>query len=153
MPERLGLEFIGADNQPHQPIIIHRAPLSTHERMIAFLIEKTAGAFPTWLSPVQVALIPVSEKSTEYAQSIQKKLKDAFVRVELDNSQETMGKRLRNAIQKKIPHILICGEKEAAEQTVSLRSLSGKQKTLSFEDFFASLLDCIQNRKDISLCD
>jgi len=121
VPERFGLTYIDSDGKEKTPICIHRAPLGTHERTIGFLIEHYAGAFPVWLSPVQVSVIPISEKHFEYAQKISSQLKELGVRVEMQNENETLGKKIREAEMQKIPYLLIVGDKEIAANAVSVR--------------------------------
>ena len=121
VPERFGLTYIDRDGKEKTPICIHRAPLSTHERLIGFLIEHYAGAFPLWLSPVQVAIIPISEKHDSYARKIEKDLKDNNIRVETKNENETLGKKIREAEMQKIPYLLILGDKEISANAVSVR--------------------------------
>jgi len=137
---RFGLKFTGEDGKEHEPYIIHRAPLGTHERFLAFLIEHFGGAFPTWMSPVQVRLIPVAESFVEYANRLQEKLTENGFRVLLDDSSDSFGKKIRNAVTKKTPNMLILGEKEQSSQSVTWRRYCTKvQKTVSFEAFLASL--------------
>jgi threonyl-tRNA synthetase len=115
------LEFTNKDNQQETPLIIHRAPLGTHERFIGFLLEHYAGKFPAWLAPKQVKVLPISDKFMEYAQSILEKLKKADIRAELDDRSEKIGKKIRDTEVAKIPYMLIIGEKEVAENKVSVR--------------------------------
>lgn len=122
LPERFGLEYIGPDNQPHRPVIIHRAPFGSMERFIGVLIEHFAGAFPLWLAPVQVAVLPISEKFNDYAQKVAALLGDAGLRVETNLGNEKIGAKIRDATLAKIPYMLICGEKEQVAQSVSVRS-------------------------------
>jgi threonyl-tRNA synthetase len=121
VPPRLGLTYRGADNTEHTPYVIHRAPLGTHERFVAFLIEHFAGAFPTWLAPVQVRVITVSERFEDVGRRVVASLRDQMVRAELDPSSETVGKKIRESQVQKIPNVLVIGEREAAEGTVTLR--------------------------------
>ncbi|MBO4282296.1 MAG: threonine--tRNA ligase [Bacteroidales bacterium] len=121
LPERFDLEYIGSDNQKHRPIMIHRAPFGSMERFIAVLIEHTAGNFPLWLTPDQAIILPISEKYADYAQRIRKELDEAGVRVCIDERSEKTGKKIRDAEMKKIPYMLIVGEKEEAEHSVSVR--------------------------------
>jgi threonyl-tRNA synthetase len=120
-PERFGLTYTDKDGQQKTPICIHRAPLSTHERLIGFLIEHYAGAFPLWLSPVQVAVIPISEKHDDYAKKVEKELKEKNIRAEVKNENETLGKKIRSAEMQKIPYLLIVGDKEIAANAVAVR--------------------------------
>ncbi len=121
VPERFGLTYIDKDGKEKTPICIHRAPLGTHERTIGFLIEHYAGAFPVWLSPIQVAIIPISEKHLEYAKKIEKELKEKNIRTELKNENETLGKKIRASEMQKIPYLLIIGDKEISANAVSVR--------------------------------
>jgi len=121
IPQRLNLRYVGADNKEHTPYVIHRAPLGTHERFIAFLIEHYGGAFPTWLAPVQVRVVTVSDKFNEFGEKVVAELRSEMIRAEIDDSSETMGKKIRNATKLKIPNVLIVGEKEVSEGSVTLR--------------------------------
>ena len=122
LPERFELEYIGSDNQKHRPIMIHRAPFGSMERFIAVLIEHTAGNFPLWLTPEQAIILPISEKYQAYAEQVKEELEEADIRVSIDDRNEKTGKKIRDAEMKKIPFMLIVGEKEAAEHTVSVRA-------------------------------
>ena len=146
-PERFGLRYIGADGKEHMPYVVHRAPLSTHERMIAFLIELYGGAFPTWLSPTQVCIIPVSDKFSEYAEKLRAALHSDFCRVEVDDSAESFNKRIRNNVTRKIPNFLIVGGKEAETETVTWRRyVTPEQRTLPFAEFRAVLRKMVSER-------
>ena len=135
-PGRLGLTYVGADGATHTPYCIHRAPLSTHERMVAFLIEHFGGAFPTWLAPVQVRVITVSEQFERYGRSLVERLRARFVRAEMASTSDTVSKKVRDGTTRKIPNLLIVGEREQANDTVTLRRYGVKQqKTLPFEAF------------------
>src|SRR5690349_22595769 len=103
-PERMGLTYQGADNQEHQPYVIHRAPLGTHERFVAFLIEHYGGAFPTWLAPVQVRLLTVADRFDEYAHKVADQLRGSFIRAEVDTSGERLQKKIRSASTQKVPN-------------------------------------------------
>jgi len=147
--ERLDLEYVGPDNKMHRPYIIHRAPLGTHERFVAFLIEHYGGAFPTWLAPVQVRVVTVGERFDEYAEQIVTRLRGSFVRAERDKSSDTMGKKIRNAVTAKIPNILIVGERELEDGTVTLRRYGQQeQRTMPIAEFEADVLRRIGARKD-----
>jgi threonyl-tRNA synthetase len=123
--ERFDLSYINEKNEKERPIIIHRAPLSTHERFIGFLLEHYAGNFPTWLAPKQVVILPISDKFTDYAQEVVNFLKKHDIRASLDTRAEKAGKKIRDAEIAKIPYMLIVGEKEANEQQVSVRKHGG----------------------------
>jgi len=149
MGKRFGLTYMANDNKEHTPIIIHRAPLGTHERFSAFLIEHYGGAFPTWLAPVQLVVIPVAPVFNEYANKLKDALFKLFVRTEVDSSQESFSKKIRLAAISKIPNLLIVGEKEQAEQKVTWQRYGSKEgKTLSIDDFLKLLSEEIKQRKD-----
>lgn len=147
--ERFDLTYIGEDGKPHRPVIIHRAPLGTHERFIAFLTEHFAGAFPTWLAPVQVRVIPISAEVADYARRLTEDLRGDFVRADVDDSNESLNKRIRNAItQLKIPNVLVVGAKEKEDQSVTLRKYGVRQQeTLPYARFREWLFDQIRARR------
>ena len=122
MPQRFNLEYIGADGEKHRPIMIHRVAFGSVERFIGILIEHFAGAFPTWLAPVQVKVLPISEKYEEYAKSVKAQLDEAGIRAEIDLRSEKIGYKIREAQTQKIPYMLVVGQKEEADGTVSVRS-------------------------------
>lgn len=141
LPERFDLTYVGEDGKPHRPVVIHRGVVSTMERFVAYLIEEYKGAFPTWLAPVQVQVIPVSpEVHYDYARSVQEQLKAAGFRVELDGRDEKIGYKIREAQMQKIPYMLVVGDKEVAENAVNVRKY-GEQKseTQAFSEFLQSL--------------
>jgi threonyl-tRNA synthetase len=121
LPVRFDLSYTGADNKPHRPVMIHRAPFGSMERFIGVLIEHFAGAFPLWLAPVQVAVLNVSEKSQAYAAEVAQKLKDAGLRAEANLNGDKIGAKIRLATMSKVPYMLVIGEKEAAEGKVAVR--------------------------------
>jgi threonyl-tRNA synthetase len=147
VPERLGLAYVGADNTEHRPYVIHRAPLGTHERFVAFLIEHYGGAFPTWLAPVQVRLVTVADRFNEYAEKVVQRLRASMVRAELDDASETVSKKVRNAVTHKIPNVLVIGEREVEDETVTLRRYgSREQETMSVAAFEARIAAAIRTR-------
>ena len=149
MAERLDLSYVGQDNKPHRPHIIHRAPLGTHERFIAFLIEHYGGVFPTWLAPVQVNLIPVAPAFIEYAEQLRNSLRQNLVRADVDASGESFSKKIRNAQVSKAPNLFIVGQKEMDEQAVSWRRHGEKeQRTLPFARAEELLIGEIATRTD-----
>lgn len=149
MAERFDLSYIGQDNLRHRPHIIHRAPLGTHERFIAFLIEHYGGAFPTWLAPIQVRVLPVGEAFVEYANKLADDLRSELVRVEVDDSAESFGKKVRNAQVSKIPSQFIVGQKEMDDGAVSWRRYGEKnQSTLPFDQAKKALMEEIKTRTD-----
>lgn len=136
LPARFELEYVGEDGERHQPVMVHRALFGSVERFFGVLIEHYAGAFPFWLAPVQVGLVPISERHVEYAQKIQKQLQEAGFRVELDARNEKMNAKIRDLTMQKIPYVLIMGDKEAAADAVSVRTRGkGDQGTVSFQEF------------------
>ncbi|GLB58454.1 threonine--tRNA ligase [Cytobacillus sp. NCCP-133] len=141
LPERFDLTYVGEDGKPHRPVVIHRGVVSTMERFVAFLIEEYKGAFPTWLAPVQLQVIPVSpDVHFDYAKQVQEQLQAEGFRVELDDRNEKIGYKIREAQMQKTPYMLVVGDNEVAEKAVNVRKY-GEQKseTVSFEDFIASL--------------
>ncbi|MCU4174956.1 threonine--tRNA ligase [Carboxylicivirga sp. N1Y90] len=136
LPERFELEYIGSDNQKHRPVMIHRAPFGSMERFVAVLIEHTAGKFPLWLTPEQVVILPISEKHNEYAEKVLKSLNNSDIRAVLDDRNEKIGKKIRDNELKRIPYMLIVGEKEAEEQKVAVRKQGdGDKGTMSVDEF------------------
>jgi threonyl-tRNA synthetase len=125
MPERFDLKYIGADNAEHRPVVIHRAIFGSFERFVALLLEHFAGAFPLWLAPVQVVLLPIADRHLDYARSVRDRLKAAGVRVEVDERQEKIGYKIREAQLQKIPYMLVVGDKEVADGTVAVRTRVG----------------------------
>jgi len=147
VPERFDLKFINKDGQEETPLCIHRAPLSTHERMIGFLIEHYAGNFPVWLCPEQVRIIPITDGQNAYAAQIEAQLKDAGVRASADRSAERMNAKIRSAQLMKVPYMLVIGKEEMESGTVSLRVRDGSQeKDLAVVDFMARVKERIEKR-------
>jgi threonyl-tRNA synthetase len=126
LPERFDLTYVDADGQAKRPVAIHRAIFGSFERFIGILTEHFAGAFPTWLAPVQARVLPVSEKFGEYARSVHERLRAARVRVELDDRNEKLGYKIRDAQLRKIPYMLVVGGREAEQGAVSLRRRTGE---------------------------
>jgi threonyl-tRNA synthetase len=154
VPERMGLTYTGADNQEHTPYVIHRAPLGTHERFVAFLIEHYGGAFPTWLSPVQVRVLCVADRFKEYGEQIVSGLRNQLVRAELDHSGERLGKMIRNATTQKIPNVLVVGEQEVTDGTVTLRCHGSREQfTMPAAEFEDRLLRTIAARSPTFLAE
>ena len=142
LPERFELEYTGEDNQKHRPVMIHRAPFGSMERFVAVLIEHTAGKFPLWLTPEQVVILPVSEKYNDYAAQVAKKLDAQDIRVSVDERNEKVGRKIRDNELKRIPYMLIVGEKEAENGEVSVRKQGGgDQFTLTVDEFGKSITD------------
>ncbi len=146
-PERFDLTYIGEDGQPHRPYMIHRALLGSMERFFGILIEHYAGAFPVWLSPVQAVIIPIADRHVEYAAEVLKKLKAAGLRTELDERAERMNAKIRDAQNKKIPYMLVVGDKEAETGQVALRLRGGENPgALPLEEFLARAKDEIEKK-------
>ena len=147
LPQRFELEYIGADGEKHRPIMIHRVVFGSIERFIGILIEHFAGAFPTWLAPVQVKVLPISEKYMDYAENVKKKLDEAGIRVELDPRSEKIGYKIREAQQAKIPYMLVVGQKEEEDGTVAVRSrAAGDEGTKSLDAFIADIQKEIETK-------
>ncbi|MEC8868487.1 MAG: threonine--tRNA ligase [Pseudomonadota bacterium] len=147
VPPRLGLCYVGSDGADHVPYCIHRAPFSTHERFVAFLIEHFAGAFPTWLAPVQVRVLTVSNQFTEYGQRVVDKLRARFIRAELGSASDTVSKKIREGTTQKIPNLVVVGEREAQDSTVTLRRYGiEKQETLTLDALERTLVEAIAQR-------
>jgi len=140
LPERFELEYIGEDSKPHRPIMIHRAPFGSLERMIGLLTEEYAGAFPFWLAPVQVAILPIADRHMEQAHVIANKFKDEKFRVHVDDRRETLGKKIRDSQMGKVPYMLILGDRDIENNTVGVRSREeGDLGPTSLEDFLVKV--------------
>jgi threonyl-tRNA synthetase len=148
LPERFELEYIGADNERHRPVMIHRAPFGSMERFVAVLLEHTGGNFPLWLTPEQYIILPISEKYTDYAMRVQQQLEDADLRGTTDNRSEKAGRKIRDAEIRKIPYMIIVGEKEEASGSVSIRSHgNGDLGVMSIDDFIKHITEAVHNYK------
>ena len=146
LPERFELEYMGSDNQKHRPVMIHRAPFGSMERFVAVLIEHTAGKFPLWLTPDQVAILPISEKFNDYAEQVKMYLRTHEVRAIVDDRNEKIGRKIRDNEMKRIPYMLIVGEKEAENGEVSVRRQGeGDKGTMKFEEFAIILNEEVTN--------
>ncbi len=147
LPERFELEYIGSDNQKHRPVMIHRAPFGSMERFVAVLIEHTAGKFPLWLTPDQAIILPISEKYHDYAEKVSNFLKNYDIRTLIDERSEKIGKKIRDSELKRIPYLLIIGEKEQDSDTVSVRRQGeGDKGVMSMEEFALFLQSEVQNQ-------
>ena len=147
LPERFQIEYIGEDGQKHRPIMIHRACFGSMERFIGILTEHYAGAFPTWMAPVQVKILPISEKHVEYAKDLAKQMHRDYVRVEVDDRSEKIGYKIRQAQMAKVPYMLVVGDKEVEEGTVNVRKHGGDELgSVPFEEFFNSIKIEIKER-------
>ena len=147
LPERFQIEYIGEDGQKHRPIMIHRACFGSMERFIGILTEHYAGAFPIWMAPVQVKILPISEKHVEYAKELAKQMHRDYVRVEVDDRSEKIGYKIRQAQMAKVPYMLVVGDKEVEEGTVNVRKHGGDELgSVPFEEFFNSIKIEIKER-------
>jgi threonyl-tRNA synthetase len=136
LPERFDLEYIGSDDKRHRPIMIHRAPFGSMERFVAVLLEHTGGKFPLWLTPDQVVILPVSEKYNDYAKKVCELLENCDIRAAIDDRNETIGKKIRENELKRIPYLLIVGEKEEQANALSVRKQGGEDKgQMSIQQF------------------
>jgi len=147
LPTRFGMKYIGSDGKEHVPIMIHRTLLGSMERFVGTLIEQYAGAFPLWLSPTQIVVIPISDKNIEYAKSITNTLINKNVRVVLNEDNDTLGKRIRDAEIQKIPYIIVVGQKEEEHNIISVRERKlGDIGNFSLNDFVARIENEINDK-------
>lgn len=148
LPERFDLTYIGEDNAKHRPVMIHRAPFGSMERFIALLIEHCAGKFPLWLAPVQVKILPISDKFMEYAENVLNKLKNADIRAEIDDRSEKIGKKIRDAELAKIPFMLVIGEREMNEEKISVRRQGkGDLGSKNLEEFVEMVNEEVESKR------
>ncbi|HOH70414.1 MAG TPA: threonine--tRNA ligase, partial [Sedimentibacter sp.] len=149
LPQRFEMEYVGADGQKHRPIMIHRTAFGSIERFFGILIEQYAGAFPTWLAPVQVKILPISDKFSDYAKEVENKLNALNIRVETDSRAEKIGYKIREAQVERIPYMFVVGEKEAESNTVSVRERhQGDIGAMSIDEISSIILDKIKNREN-----
>ena len=148
LPDRFGLEYIGTDGARHQPVMIHRALMGSIERFIGVLIEHYAGAFPTWLSPEQVRILPVATEHQNYAESLLAKLEDEGFRVTIDIADEPLGKRVRSGKVEKIPHLLVVGDEDIKNNTVANNNRNSEQpeRGLSVKDFLNRMNEEVEKK-------
>jgi len=147
LPIRFDLTYSGADNQPHRPVMIHRAPFGSMERFCGVLIEHFGGDFPVWLSPEQVRLVPISEKTLDYGREILSRLKSAGVRASIDEHNDKLGAKIRRAEIEKVPYTLVLGAKEAEANSVSVRSRArGDEGVVPVDQFLAKIQEEIRQR-------
>ncbi len=146
LPERFQLEYTGSDNQKHRPVMIHRAPFGSMERFVAVLLEHTAGRFPLWLAPEQCVVLPISEKFNDYAYEVARQLNEADIRAQVDDRNEKIGKKIRDNELKRIPYMLIVGEKEAENEEISVRKQGeGDKGSMKIATFAANLTEEVKN--------
>jgi len=147
LPERFDLQYKGSDGEMHRPVIIHRAPFGSMERFCGVLIEHFAGRFPTWLAPTQVHILTISEKQVDYGRSVAANLKAAGIRVEIDDGDDTIGKKIRTHRKMQPAYMLILGDEEAATNSVSIRARNGNQRAgVSLEKFTLELINEIESK-------
>ena len=147
LPERFDLKYVGADNAEHRPVVIHRAIFGSFERFIAMIIEHYAGAFPLWLAPLQAVVLPISDRHLDYSRGVLASLTGAGLRAELDERQEKIGYKIREAQLQKVPYMLVVGDREAAEGTVAVRMRAGgDQGAQAVSDFVADALDAVKRK-------
>ena len=140
MPQRFELEYIGEDGKAHRPVVIHRAILGTFDRFLSFLIEEYKGAFPVWLAPTQVKILPITDNQHDYAKQVKEILLKKGFRVVVDDRNEKIGYKIREAQLEKVPYMIVVGEKEVQENTVAIRSREeGDMGTMSIEEFEVKL--------------
>jgi threonyl-tRNA synthetase len=145
LPQRFDLKYVGADNAEHRPVVIHRAIFGSLERFIGILIEHYAGAFPLWLAPVQVRVLPIADRHLAYAREVRDRLAADGLRAELDERQEKIGYKIREAQLQKIPYMLVVGDREAAEGTVAVRTRTGgDQGARPLAEFSAAALEDVR---------
>ncbi|MEJ7914455.1 MAG: threonine--tRNA ligase, partial [Chitinophagaceae bacterium] len=145
---RFNLQYTNQNNEPETPLIIHRAPLGTHERFIGFLLEHYAGKFPVWLAPLQVKILPISDKFMDYAKDVLQKLKKADIRVAIDDRSEKIGRKIRDTELMRVPYMLVIGEKEVAEARVAVRRQGqGDLGTKEIAQFVAEIIEEVEERR------
>jgi threonyl-tRNA synthetase len=148
MPERFGLTYTGADNADHTPVMIHRALFGSFERFIGILIEHYAGEFPLWLAPVQAAVLPLADRHADYAREVQAALTDAGLRADLDDRTESVGRKIREAELRKVPYMLVVGDREAEQRAVALRRhREGDQGTVGLDEAVERLTAEVNERR------
>lgn len=147
LPQRFELDYIGSDGEKHSPIVIHRVIFGSIERFIGILIEHFAGKFPTWLAPVQVKILPISDKFVEYANEVKENLESKGVRVEVDLRAEKIGYKIREARNERVPYMIVVGEKEENDKTISVRSRdNGDEGAVDLNSFIDRIMAEIKNR-------
>ena len=147
LPRRFELSYIGEDNKEHTPVVIHRAILGTFDRFISFLIEETKGAFPVWLSPMQAKILPITDAQLDFAKEVEAKLKSKGIRVEVDDSNEKIGYKIRKAQLEKVPYMLVIGAKEVEANAVAVRSRkAGDIGQMLVDEFIAKLQEEIETK-------
>jgi threonyl-tRNA synthetase len=151
LPERFELEYTGEDGQRHRPVMIHRAPFGSMERFVGILIEHFNGAFPLWLSPLQVMMVPIADRHIPYAQEVARQLRAAGLRVEVDDGGERMNKKIRNAQLQKIPYMLVVGDKEAESGQVAVRTRDNEDRGAAEVAAFIAAATAVVQGKSMTL--
>jgi threonyl-tRNA synthetase len=147
MPARFGLTYTGADNAEHTPVMIHRALMGSYERFIGILLEHLGGELPLWLAPVQAIVLPISDKHLDYARTVEQRLAGAAIRAELDDRTESVGRKIRDAELRKVPFMLVVGDREQESEQVSVREhREGDEGSMSIEEFVVRARVRIENR-------
>jgi len=150
MPMRFGLTYTGADNAEHQPVMIHRALMGSYERFIAILIEHYGGELPIWLTPVQAIILPISDRHLDYGWTVRDQLLAAGVRAELDDRTESVGRKIRDAELRKIPFMLVVGDREQETQQVAVREhRRGDEGSVPVEEFIARVMQLVESRSNL----
>lgn len=148
MPQRFGLEYTDKDGKKKTPVMIHRAIIGSPERFLGILIEHYSGAFPVWLSPVQIKIVSVAETHIPACQKLAAEFREAGIRVEIDDANETVGNKIRKAVNEKVPYMLVIGDKEANSPTLAVRDRGAMEtRDISKDDFIAEILDNIKNHR------
>ncbi|MHC4129193.1 MAG: His/Gly/Thr/Pro-type tRNA ligase C-terminal domain-containing protein, partial [Planctomycetota bacterium] len=153
LPQRFDLTYIGADNEPHRPVMIHRAPFGSMERFVGVLIEHFAGAFPTWLAPEQVRVLTISEKTLAYGQEVLAALREAGIRASLDDSSDRIQAKIRVAADRKIPYLAVVGPQDAERREISVRARGVRRNlgALALEVFVRTLADEVSRRGEVTV--
>ena len=146
LPDRFDLSYIGEDGKPHRPYMVHRALFGSIERFFGILVEHYSGAFPPWLAPEQVRVIPLSEEQTAYAAELAAQLRQQDIRVTVDRKSGKMGAKIRTAQMEKVPYMLVLGAKEIENGTVAVRDRSGAQESMTLADFVEKVKKAVQSR-------
>ncbi len=147
LPSQFELRYTAADGKERRPVMIHRAIISTMERMVSYLIELYGGAFPSWLAPVQVVVLPIADEQVAYGRAVLAQLRDGGFRVEIDDSNERLQKKIRNHQLQKVPYMLVVGKSEVAADSVNVRSRSGAQESMFVKDFAAKLAEEVKSKR------
>ncbi len=148
MPEKFELEYEGSDSKKHRPVMLHRAIYGSVERFMGILIEHYAGAFPVWLSPVQVSIITVADRHVEFAEKLKKEMAELGIRVEIDARSESIGKKIRDNQMQKIPYVIVVGDKEASSAEIAVRARDNKVTNYKRQEFIDKVLEEIKNRSN-----